>query len=55
MGIGLYGSGMVDFIYDEMELGWRVAKYLDEEWNCDPLWWVMDYYYRRYCLENGHG
>ncbi len=33
MSFGLYGSGMPGFIQDEMELGTRVAMYLDDENN----------------------
>lgn len=33
LGIGLYGKGFVDFFYDEMELGTRVAHFLDSENN----------------------
>lgn len=31
MSFGLYGSGMPGFILDEIELGTRVAMYLDDE------------------------
>lgn len=31
MSFGLYGSGMPGFIQDELELGTRVALYLDDE------------------------
>lgn len=31
MSYGLYTKGMHDFIYDEMELGSRVAMFLDDE------------------------
>lgn len=30
---GLYGPEFVDFLYDEMELGTRVAYFLDSENN----------------------
>jgi hypothetical protein len=48
MSLGLYGKGMHQFILDEMELGTRVAAYLDEE-EVDPLGWLFDIHYREYC------
>lgn len=38
--IFLYGSGFVDWLYDEMELGKRVAHYLDSENNTPELHFI---------------
>lgn len=38
MSFGLYGSGMPSFILDEIELGTRVAMFLDDENNCERLY-----------------
>lgn len=35
--IGLYGNGFIDWLYDEMELGKRVAAYLDSENNAPEI------------------
>jgi hypothetical protein len=43
MDMGLYTSGMVNFVLDDMALGYRVALWLDEENNCDPLWFMYDW------------
>lgn len=34
---GLFGSGIVDYLYDEMELGERVAYCLDSENNMPEI------------------
>ena len=35
--IGLHSNGMVDWLYDEMELGARVAMFLDSENNAPEI------------------
>jgi len=37
---GLYGSGFVDWLYDEMELGTRVAHFLDSENNTPDAYFL---------------
>lgn len=38
--MGIYGKGMHGFILDEMELGLRVARFLDEE-EAEGTEWVL--------------
>lgn len=51
MALGLYGSGMHDFILDELELGTRVAMGLDSENNAKMGVWV-DLSYIEYVRNN---
>lgn len=41
---GLYGSGVHQFILDEMELGTRVALALDDEQYSECPEWFMAFY-----------
>lgn len=54
---GLYGAGMHDWLMDELELGTRVAHFMDTEQNMDPLWWVTAHHLEEWCRthdENGY-
>lgn len=45
---GLYGKGMHGFVLDEMELGFRVACWLDQEAALGGMEWLLDIQYAEY-------
>lgn len=51
MGVGLYNNAMHQFILDEMELGTRVAMYLDNE--ACGFGALFDLSYELYMKEHG--
>lgn len=51
MGNGLHGPGMHQFVLDEMELGFRVAAWLDEEVAEGGMGWLLDLQYAEYVAE----
>lgn len=51
---GLYGSGFIDFLYNEMELGTRVAIWIDEEDCWGGMAWLMDIHAEEYFRSLGY-
>ena len=47
----MYGPGMHEFIVNELELGTRVASFIDDEDCWDGMGWFLSADYEQYCLE----